>query len=259
MKSRAIGIFDSGMGGLSVLNLAATKLPNENFIYYGDSLNAPYGTKSKEELVDLCIEICDYLISRNVKTIIIACNTATSAAVDILRNKYDIPIIGMEPALKPAIENNIDGIVAVMATPMTLKEEKFNRLLSKTEANNKIYKIPAPKIVELVEKGVTEGIEMDEVLAEYFEEISNENIDSIVLGCTHFVFIKESILKYFDDNINLYDGNEGTVNQLIRILNEIELMEKNTDVKSGNIELINTGGEAYMEVSRKLLERLRGE
>lgn len=258
MNSKSIGIFDSGMGGLSVLDLAMKKLPNEKFIYYGDSVNAPYGTKTKAEVVDLSVKICDYLISRDVKAIIVACNTATSAAVKILRKKYDIPIIGMEPALKPAIENNQGGSIAVMATPMTLREEKFKNLLTDSKSDNKIYKIPAPKIVDLVEKGITNGEQMDAVLSEYFNFLDTERIESVVLGCTHFIFIKESILKCFDHKVKLYDGNEGTINQLVRVLSKTNQLEKSAPTNEENIELLNTGGASYIGISKNLLKSLRG-
>ena len=255
MKSSAIGIFDSGMGGLSVLSLAIKKLPNEKFIYYGDSLNAPYGTKTKEEVIELSINICDYFVSRKVKAIIIACNTATSAAVKVLREKYDVPIIGMEPALKPAIANNESGHIAVMATPMTLREEKFNKLLDSIKITNKIYKVPAPKVVELVEQGITEGSEMDKVLTEYFSRISLDMIESVVLGCTHFVFIKSSIYKLFKRDISLFDGNEGTVMQLIRILDKLDSLNDEY-ISENKIEIINTGDKHFLEVSKKLLESI---
>lgn len=260
MKSDPIGIFDSGMGGLSVLALAKKKLPNENFIYYGDSLNAPYGTKSKEEVIQLSTKICDYFVSRKVKAIIVACNTATSAAVNELRKKYDVPIIGMEPALKLAITNHREGHIAVMATPLTLSEEKFKNLLDSFETSTKIYKIAAPKIVDLVEMGIVSGEEMGLLLEEYFDKIELNNIESVVLGCTHFVFIKDSLYKFFNRNISLYDGNEGTVSQLIRILRKRDsLVELQQGAKSNNIEIINSGGKHYLEVSNKLLESIRGD
>ncbi len=254
MKSDAIGIFDSGMGGLSVLAQAKKLLPNEKYIYYGDSKNAPYGIKSKEEVIRLSIEICDYFANRNVKAIIVACNTATSAAVKVLRLKYDIPIIGMEPALKPAIENNQGGHIAVMATPMTLREEKFNKLLERIETSTKIYKVPAPKVVELVEQGITVGGQVDKVVEEYFLGIKLSTIESVVLGCTHFVFIKSSISKVLNKKIQFYDGNYGTIMQLKRRLEKNNLLCE--DKLECDVEIINTGGKKYLEVSKKLLESI---
>lgn len=243
-----IGIFDSGMGGLSVLSEARKQLPNENFIYYGDSKNAPYGVKTKEEVIKLSMNICDYFVERQVDAIVIACNTATSAAVKVLRKKYDIPIIGMEPALKPAVDFHKSGDIAVMATPMTLSEEKFELLINRVASKIMVYRIPAPKIVELVESGIVEGPEMDKILEEYFSHLPKDTIESVVLGCTHFVFVKEAIRKLFDDNVKLIDGNYGTIQQLRR-----KITEGN---HGGNLEILNSGGSSYIELSNKLLHYL---
>lgn len=243
-----IGIFDSGMGGLSVLKTAMKLLPKESFIYYGDSKNAPYGTKTKEEVTELSIKICDYLISRGVKAIVVACNTATSAAIKVLRDKYDIPIIGMEPALKPALEDNKGGSIVVMATPMTLKEDKFKNLVKRLPSTTKIYKMPAPKIVELVEEGKSNTEAMDRLIEDYFKEIPHDSIESIVLGCTHFIFVQNSLRKVLE-HVKLFDGNEGTINQLIRKINV-------ANESNRSIEIINSGGAAYESLSRKLLDTL---
>ena len=149
-KSRPIGIFDSGMGGISVLGEAIRWLPTENFIYYGDSVNAPYGTKTKRRGHHaLSEQICDHFIERNVKAIVIACNTATSAAVEYLRQKYThIPVIGIEPALKPAVEHVPEGAVLVLATEMTLKEAKFLDLCDRIANERKVLKLALSKFCD---------------------------------------------------------------------------------------------------------------
>lgn len=243
-----IGIFDSGMGGLSVLYEAQKQLPNEKFIYYGDSKNAPYGIKSKEEVLKLSIDICDYFMSRKVDAIVVACNTATSAAIKTLRAKYKIPIIGMEPALKPAIENHKYGSIAVMATSMTLNEEKFSKLLDKFAKEERVYKIPAPRLVELVESGIVSGEKMYKTIKSYFKDLDISSIESVVLGCTHFVFVRNEIRTLFRNDIVLIDGNYGTIQQLKR--NIIESSE------GGDIEIINSGGPKYVDLSYKLLNYL---
>lgn len=243
-----IGIFDSGLGGISVLKTAVKLLPGESFIYYGDSKNAPYGTKTKEEVFQLSKNICDFLVSKGVKAIVVACNTATSAAIKDLRRLYDIPIIGMEPALKPAIESNQGGHIAVMATPMTLKEEKFRLLLERLSSDVKVYKIPAPKIVELVEAGMANTSLMDEVVRDYFQDIPLASLESVVLGCTHFIFIKDSVKK-ISENISLFDGNEGTIHQLIRKI-------KLSNESNPTLEIINSGGKLYEERSYDLFRSL---
>ncbi|MCH4887379.1 glutamate racemase [Acidaminobacter sp. JC074] len=246
-----IGIFDSGMGGLSVLYEAKKRLPNESFIYFGDSKNAPYGIKTKEEVIERCIEICDYLMTRHVDAIVVACNTATSAAIKVLRDKYPIPIIGMEPALKPAVESNKGKAIAVMATPMTLKEEKFNDLLNKVASSTSVYKVPAPKIVELIEEEMLESEEILPVLEAYFRDIK-DNIESVVLGCTHYLFIKDFIYDLLGQDIELIDGNLGTVNQLKK-----KLLENNYKSEENRfVEIINSAGKSKVDLSKKLLKVL---
>lgn len=243
-----VGIFDSGMGGISVLYEARKHLPNEDFIYYGDSLNAPYGTKTSEEVIDLCIKICDYFLERSVDAIVIACNTATSAAAKVLRKKYDIPIIGMEPALKPAVENNDGKGIAVMATEMTLKEKKFNQLMKRVASQSKIYKIAAPKIVELVEADNENKEEINQVIRDYFKDV--DDIECVVLGCTHFIFVRDNINEVLGD-LKVIDGNYGTVMQLKR-----KLEEKAYKPGQGRLEIVNSAGRDYVILSEKLLNKL---
>ncbi len=160
-----IGFFDSGVGGLSVLREAIKVLPNEDFIYFGDSKNAPYGTKTVDEVKKLTFNAVEFLLKHNVKAVVIACNTATSAAIEDLRNSYkNIPIIGIEPALKPAVELNRKGKIVVMATPMTLAEKKFNDLMAKYKDASEMVSLPCPGLVEYVEKGIVKGRELNNYL-----------------------------------------------------------------------------------------------
>ena len=162
-KEKAIGVFDSGLGGISVLKELVKSMPNENFIYYGDSANAPYGIKTKEEITARCEDIIEFFIKQGVKAIVIACNTATSAAANILRKKYsNLPIIGMEPALKVAADGKKDNTIVVMATPLTLKEEKFNNLMAKYDDENTVIKMPCPELVKIVENDLIDNEEIVE-------------------------------------------------------------------------------------------------
>lgn len=251
-NGQPIGIFDSGLGGISVLKELKKHMPNEHFIYYGDSAYAPYGTKSKDYIIDRCIQICDYLISRNVKAIVIACNTATSVAAPIVRKKYNIPIIGMEPALKVAAQNKVDQNIIVMATPLTLKEKKFEDLMSHFNNDNNIMKMPCPELVKIVENDELDN--KNKVLNQlytYYRDINLKEVDSIVLGCTHFVFYR----NYFDEHfnhINIIDGNLGTSNHLQHILEERSLLND----KEGSVEILNSSNdEKYISLSYKLLEK----
>ena len=161
-KRQPIGVFDSGAGGLSVLKELVRLMPEEDFIYYGDSLNAPYGVKPLEEVRQLTYACAEHLLERGVKEIIIACNTATSAACKIMRGMYpDLPLVGIEPAVKPAAQNHRGEKVAVMATPLTLHEEKFKQLVKRYENLATIIPVPCPDLVEYVEKGILEGPELE--------------------------------------------------------------------------------------------------
>lgn len=250
---KAIGVFDSGLGGISVLKELVSLMPNENFIYYGDSLHAPYGIKKKEEIIQRCIEICDYFISKDVKAIVIACNTATSAAVSTLRDTYkDIPIIGMEPALKVAAENKENNNIAVMATILTLNEEKFNSLMRNYSDKNNIIKMPCPELVNIVENDKLDDTDMIyNQIKEYFKNINLETLDSVVLGCTHFVFYKEYLSNMLNKRTCIIDGNNGTARHLKEILEaNKDLSESNEE---GNIIFLNSyNEEKYIELSKKL-------
>lgn len=241
-----IGIFDSGMGGISVLKEAKKMLPGESFIYFGDGKNIPYGTKSVEELVSLSDAICTMFVEKyNVKAIVIACNTATSAAISFLRGKYDIPIIGMEPALKPAVKGHYGGTVGVLATNVTLREDKFKRLSALYNESTTVVELPAPNLVYLVEKGVVNGKEAIEEIRIALKD--NEKIlDALVLGCTHFVFLREVMETIFGDEIELFDGNNGTVRNLKQILKAKNML---SDLGEGSIEILNSGDKKLIDQS----------
>lgn len=257
-KYSKIGIFDSGLGGLSVLNTVESLLKKEGFIYIGDSLNAPYGTKTKDEVFELSKKICDDLIAKDVKAIVIACNTATSAAVSKLRDLYDIPIIGMEPAIKPALKQT-EGQVVVLATEMTLKESKFVNLVDKLEEGYRIAKVPAPEWVECVENHMDDE-DYVKACVDQFLDAHIPNAQNLVLGCTHFIFLKEEIEKYYKGKIEIFDGNMGTALQLKNTLESMELL-LDEDIYHENdksrIEVINTKSEEYVNKSLNLLSILK--
>ena len=186
MDSRAIGIFDSGFGGISVLKDIVELMPNEDYLYYGDSANAPYGTKPIETIMTLSERCTSFLLAKDVKAIVIACNTATSVAASKLREQYpSIPIIGIEPALKPAVLWKEHDKVAVMATPATLSLPKFNDLMDHYSKDSDIYPVPCPGLADYVEKGILDGDELTEFIRGLLAPALKHNIDAIVLGCTH--------------------------------------------------------------------------
>lgn len=239
-----IGVFDSGMGGVSVLKELVKLMPNEDFIYVGDSENAPYGTKGPETVRKLTVDNIKYLISKGVKAAVIACNTATSVGAAAARGIFDIPIIGIEPALKPAVSMKKEPFVAVMATPLTLKEEKFAHLMGQYIDKAQIYKIPCPKLVEFVENGILGGEELESSVREYFRPIKNKHIDAVVLGCTHYSFVKETIKKVVGNGVSIFDGGEGTAKELLRRLKE-ENMTADPQ-KKGNVYFENTSKDEKM-------------
>ncbi|NLO99054.1 MAG: glutamate racemase [Clostridiaceae bacterium] len=235
-----IGFFDSGIGGLSVLREALMLLPNENYIYYADSDNAPYGTKTREEVKRLTFDAVKFLNERKIKALVIACNTATSAAVRDLRKAYNFPVIGMEPAVKPAVQmnNNGDKRVLVLATALTLKEEKFQNLISRFDSEHIVDMLPAPKLVEFAEKFIFYGPEV----SAYIKEIMPENIDqygTLVLGCTHFPFFKQALEESIPGSINIIDGNRGTVNHLMSVIKNNNLLSP-SDTK-GKVTFYKSG------------------
>lgn len=245
-----IGVFDSGMGGITLLVDLVDALPNENFVYFGDSLNAPYGTKTEEAVISLTSSSIDKLIANGAKAIVLACNTATSAAINSLRENYEIPIIGMEPAIKPALLNNNGGNIALMATPMTLKLDKLNTLVSQLDDKGNIIKIPSPKLVEFVENGIISGKNVEHYIYKIFEKYDIESFESIVLGCTHFLYLKNTLKKIFGEKIEIFDGNEGTINQVIHVLEQSNL--KNNENIQGSYSIKNSLSQDMILRSEKL-------
>lgn len=254
----SIGVFDSGMGGISVLSELIRLMPNESYKYYGDSNNAPYGTKTVEEITELSINACDFLISKGVKAIVVACNTATSASIKILRNKYTIPIIGMEPAIKPALEVAKDKKVVVLATPITLTERKFEDLVNRLGANDKVIKVPAPELVRIVESGNISDNMVEEQVKSYFDNIDMSQVGSVVLGCTHFIFLREIIDHVVGVEIALVDGNAGTARHLKDTLHKLDLINLENSLES-QVEFFNSmDDDKMLKLSKQLFTYITG-
>lgn len=232
-----IGILDSGVGGISVLLKAVQLLPHENFIYFGDNKNAPYGPRSAEEIRRLSAQAVDILLQRQVKALVIACNTMTAAYASILRSEVDIPVIGMEPALKPASFARSEGSVLALATRATLSMEKFSRLMERYGEG--VIPMEGVGLVELVEAGKAESPEAQAQLGKLFAPYLNQRIDAIVLGCTHYPFLRRQIALFFP-GIPIFDGREGTVRQLQRRLSEIQSLTR--QMRPGTVEFLSSGG-----------------
>ena len=251
-----IGVFDSGLGGIGVLRELVGTLPTEDFIYFGDSANAPYGEKTAEKVREISDGVVKKLLAMGAKAIVIACNTATSAAADCLREKYSsVPIIGMEPAVKPASLVGEHPTVLVMATPLTLKQPKLRRLIEKYRDRADFIDVPCHGLVELVERGVTDGEEMDSLLHRILDEkTEGRRIDSAVLGCTHYIHAKEAIGRIVGSGVKIFDGADGTAKETKRRLAEAGLLSGSED--KGRVEIFNSANSERMrELSLYLLEK----
>lgn len=217
-KNDYIGVFDSGVGGISVLRHLKKMLPNERFLYYGDSANAPYGCRTTAEVQQLTLTAVEKMMTYGLKALVVACNTATAAAIQNLRHAYpDLIVIGIEPALKPAVDQFPGGHIGVMATEVTLREEKFDTLLCRYDTNATISKIPAPGLVELVETGKADTAQTDALLYEILKPYIGK-LDALVLGCTHYPLAISAIRRVLGPRVVLLDGGEGTARETKRRL-----------------------------------------
>ena len=245
-----IAVFDSGVGGISVLRHLVRLMPSERFLYFGDSANAPYGTKTKAQVRQLTFDAAEMLMRQGIKALVVACNTATSAAINELRTAYpDLIVIGIEPALKLAADRFPGGKLGVMATPMTLREEKFAKLMDRFDESCEIYKIPAPGLVELIESGRADSPETEALLLELFAPYPE--LDALVLGCTHYPFAKKAISRVLDDKVALLDGGDGTARETRRRLEAAGLLR----CGEGEVKITNsTNSRQLLTLSMELLE-----
>lgn len=246
-----IGFFDSGVGGISVLHTAHRLLPHENFIYYGDNRNAPYGPRPLEEIRALSKVAIEKLFERDVKALVIACNTATSAYADILRaQRRDIPIIGMEPALKPAHFARHGGKVIVLATDATLRLEKFERLMELY--GDDVITVIGHGLVELVESGLAQSDKARQALERLLNPYVSQQIDAVVLGCTHYPFLRTHIQAIFPE-AQIFDGREGTVLRLKSLLTRENLLSNETP---GTLEYLSSGTSEQIQLMKTLMDTL---
>lgn len=243
-----IAFFDSGLGGVTVLKDAIKMLPKEDFFYYGDTLNAPYGVQKKNVVKKLIYNSIESILREPVKTLVVACNTATSVAINDLRNDYNLPIIGMEPAVKPAIYNSerTGGKILVLATPLTLKEKKFESLINQLPHTNLIESLPMPELVEYAENLNFDTQFIKNYINNKFQKLNLDDYNTIVLGCTHFIFYRDIFEKILPEHIKIIDGNSGTVNHLKNILNQNHALNDKTS--KGEI-IIRLSGKEEAKIS----------
>ena len=243
-----IGVFDSGVGGIGTLAVLRRELPQERFLFYGDTANAPYGTKPRDMVMGCINGIMEKLLAQDVKAVVIACNTATAVAAAELRARSELPIIGIEPALKPAHEIRRNGSILVLATPMTLQLEKFRALYALYGEG--AIPLPCPGLMELVEREADD--EAHRYLQELFSPYDLNKVDAVVLGCTHYVFLRPVLQKILPATVCVLDGNEGTARQLRRVLTARDLLSDGP----GGVQLQTSGDPALvLPVMQRLLER----
>ena len=250
MDNRPIGVFDSGLGGVSVLYELKKQLPNETFIYYGDTLHAPYGDQPPEKIKKYTRDAVDFLLEKQCKAIVIACNTATAVAVKELRSIFSFPIIGMEPALKPASLLQGEGKILVMATSLTLSQDKFLQLM--LQYGKDALPLPCPGLVECIEKENWEIDEINNKLINLLQPYIKQKLKAVVLGCTHYIFIKKMIKVILGEETILIDGNNGTANELHRRL-KISGLETSSQEK-GTIHFYSSKtGKKCTDIMKKML------
>ena len=251
-KEDYIAVFDSGVGGISVLRQLRKIMPDENYIYFGDSANAPYGSRSTEQVRELTLAAAEKLIAEYpVKALVVACNTATAAAIELLREEYpDIVVVGIEPALKVATDRFPRGHVGIMATQVTLREEKLEHLVCRFP-DATVERIPAPGLVELVEQGKAESEETETLLRTILGPYMGQ-LDAIVLGCTHYPFVKNVVQNVLGEDVILVDGGAGTARQTKRLLEERGWLREGT----GSLQMENSSGrEDLLDLSMELLNK----
>lgn len=229
-NNNPIGLFDSGIGGTSIWKEIHELLPNEDTIYLADSKNAPYGQKSKEEIIQLSIKNTEYLLNQNCKIIVVACNTATTNAIKELRAKYDVPFIGIEPAIKPAALHSQNHVIGILATQGTLNSDLFHQTAEKFQ-DTKIIEQIGHGLVPLIENGEMNSKEMDLLLHQYLEPMIAANIDYLVLGCSHYPYLIPQIEKILPKEIKIIDSGEAVARQTKSVLSEINSL--NTKKEKG--------------------------
>lgn len=253
-NKRPIGVFDSGVGGLSVLIELQKLLPHENFVFLADQLYVPYGEKTKKELVNLGIRVTDYFVkNHNIKTMVVACNTSTCSSINEIRKLYSLPIVGTVPAIKVAAEKTKSGTVAIISTPSTSKSKTLKKLIEEYCPGKKVFNIGCKNLEDTVEHGELNSSRVNTLLRKYLTKVKNSETDYLVLGCTHYVFLKKSLENFVGNGIKLIDGNQAIAKQTSNLLKKKNL--KNKQGKQGRILYFTTGDAVkFSNVASKLLK-----
>lgn len=251
---KPIGVIDSGVGGLTVLNELTKRLPKEKFIYFGDSLRAPYGSKEKEEVIGYVFEIVQFLMTKDIKVLVIACNTATAYALEILKESLSIPVIGViKPGARAALKVTKNKNIGVIGTLGLIDSNAYFETLCEMDSTVNVHQLGCPMFVPIIEKGKTEGKELDLIVESTLNPLKKLNIDTLILGCTHYPIIEGSIKKVFSDEVTIVSSAEETANETNLILNSLGICEKR-DSDTSIIHDIYTSGDLkkFIELTNKI-------
>lgn len=255
-REQPIGIYDSGMGGLSVLREAARQMPGENYIYYGDDRNAPYGSKDEQTIRDLSLACADFLYTKGVKAMVVACNTATSVVVQTMRELYDVPVISMEPAVKPPADKYPSGTIAVFATPATLRQERYRALVRRLGIEDRVRNLACDGLAALIETSDVNSADIRRDIRERLSALRDDpDVCALVLGCTHYAFaadvFREEAAATLHGALEIFDGIGGTVRRLEQVLREQDLLS--AAESGGDIALYTSGDEQTLQHMLRLL------
>lgn len=250
-----IGIFDSGVGGLTVLKEIRKKLPNEKLIYLGDTARVPYGNKSKETIIRYSIENTKFLMQFDIKLLIVACNTSTATSLKILKENFSIPIIGViEPGAKKAVEITKNKRVGIIGTEATIKSSAYEEEIKNLDNRVSVFSKPCPLFVPLVEEGLLKGSIVEQVIEYYLKFFKTKNVDTLVLGCTHYPLLKKAISKFFDNTINIVDSAKETSNMVLNLLKDRKILSsRETSVDPDYF--VTDAAERFLKVGKTILGR----
>jgi glutamate racemase len=253
-----IGIFDSGVGGLSVLSEIRKQLPQENFIYIADSAFTPYGDKSEADITARCIRLVEYLVDQHADVIVVACNTATAIAINSLRKKFSLPIVAMEPGLKPAIENSSKGKVGILATTMTLSSHRYAHLLERFASGAEVIEQACPGLVEKVERMQIASAETSALLHHFLDPLLKNHVDTVVLGCTHYPFLRKQIEDITGQHVKIIDTAAAVTRELVRRLQTINRETTNIN-KPGRFITTGSAGQFQAQLDYYWPEKVSAE
>ncbi len=252
---RPVGVFDSGLGGISVLRELRRRLPGEDYLYFADSAWCPYGIRPPEEIRERSAKVVGDLIAAGAKVVVIACNTASAMVVFALRDAFpDVPLVGLEPAVKPAVERSRAGRVGVLATPRTVAGERLRWLIETYAAGVEVHRVAATGLVELVEEGILDGPEVDAALRPLLDPMIAVGVDKLVLGCTHYPFLRAPIERYMGSGVEVIDSGAAIARRLDAVLTGAGLRRERNEV--GTVRLATSGDP---EAVGALAERLLGD